>query len=94
VHWAVGCWDCRSWGAIRLFDVDSGRWALDLDPDGDQQDWGVWQDFSQDAIIIMWMDSNRVEIIMKDDHGYLHQSAHSFGISSVVEPTHKTILDE
>jgi hypothetical protein len=94
IHWAVGGWDCRSWGAIRLFDVDSGRWALDLSPDGDQQDWGVWQEFSQDSIIIIWMDSSRMEVIMKSDDRYFHQMAYAFGISSHIEPTKKTIIQD
>jgi len=29
-HWAIGGWDCRSWGAIRLLD---DHYAIDVDPD-------------------------------------------------------------
>jgi hypothetical protein len=93
-HWAVGAWNARSWGAIRLFDFELGKWAIDVNPEGNQQDWGVWQDFNQHSIIIIWMDSSRREIIHKHDGKFYHQTAYSFGIASKVEEIKKTLKDE
>lgn len=93
-HWAVGAWNARSWGAIRLFDFELGKWAIDVNPEGDQQDWGVWQDFDQHSIIIIWMDSSRTEIIHRHDGKFYHQTAYSFGIASNIEEIKKTLKDK
>jgi hypothetical protein len=90
-HWAVGGWNARNWGAIRLFDFELGKWAIDVDPEGNQQDWGIWQDYDQNSIIILWMDSSRREIIHKHDGKFYHQTAYSFGIASNIEEIQKTI---
>ena len=93
-HWAVGGWDARAWGAIRLFDFELGKWAIDVDPEGNQQDWGVWQDYDQDSVIIIWMDSGRREIICRDNGKFFHQTAYTFGISSNIEEIKKTIKEK
>jgi hypothetical protein len=80
-HWAVGCWDCRSWGAIRLF---NDNYAIDVDPEGDLNDLGCWQNFSPDSVIIIWTESRRIEIIQKDTGKFLHQTL--FGYSSAYSP--------
>ena len=75
VHWAVGCWNCRSWGAIRLL---ADNYAIDVDPECDLNDWGCWQDFSADSVIIVWIESYRVEIIQKDTDKFSHQALLSY----------------
>lgn len=92
-HWAVGGWDARNWGAIRLFDFELGKWAIDVDPEGNQQDWGIWQDYDRYSVIIVWMDSSRKEIIHKDNGKFYHQTSHSFGISSDIEEIKKIIKE-
>ena len=90
-HWAVGGWDCRSWGAIRLF--DDGL-MIDVDPDGFLTNWGYWQIFDQNSVILMWMDSSKMEIITKDGDKFYTQSSHGFGISSEIEETKKTLIEK
>lgn len=87
-HWAVGGWNARSWGAIRLLD---DRYAIDLDPEGHLNDWGVWQDFDQYSVLIVWQESSRREVISKMDGKFYHQVAYSFGIASNVEEVKKIL---
>lgn len=87
-HWAIGGWDCRSWGAIRLLE---DRYAIDLDPEGCLNNWGVWQDFDENSVLIVWMESNKVEIIVKDKDKFYTQSCFGFGMGSVVEETKKIL---
>jgi len=93
-HWAVGGWNARHWGAIRLFDFELGKWAIEVDPEGNQQDWGVWQDYDQNSVIIIWMDSSRREIIHKHDGKFYHQTGYSFGIASNIEEIKKILKDK
>lgn len=86
-EWPVGAWDCRSWGAIRLL---SDNYCVDTDPEGLLQDWGMWQYFgNQNAIIIVWMESSRIEIIENNNDEYYHQMSYSFGIGSEIEKVNK-----
>lgn len=85
--WPIGCWNCRSWGAMRL--LEDG-YCIDTDPEGFLNDWGVWQRFcGSDAVIVVWMESSRVEIIQKEKDNYYHQTSYSFGIGSLVEEVKK-----
>lgn len=85
--WPVGCWNCRSWGGMRL--LEDG-YAVDTDPEGLLNDWGVWQHFGgQSEVIIVWMESSRVEIIRNDNGKYYHQMSYSFGIGSEIEEVKK-----
>ena len=85
--WPIGCWNCRSWGAMRL--LEDG-YCIDTDPEGLLNDWGVWQHFcGPDAVIVMWMESSRVEIIENNNGKYYHQTSYSFGIGSAVEEIQK-----
>ena len=87
VDWPIGCWDCRSWGAIRLLD---DHYAIDLDPDGNLQDWGVWQyNLHENRVLIVWMESTRIEVIEKEGDKFYRQSAYNFGPSSKIEETKK-----
>lgn len=86
-EWPVGCWDCRSWGAIRLLE---DRYAIDTDPEGLLNDWGVWQHFGgPNQVIIVWMESSRVEMIQHESGKYYHQMSYSFGIGSNIEEVKK-----
>jgi hypothetical protein len=89
-HWAVGGWDCRSWGAIRLLD---DRYAIDLDPEGCLNDWGVWQDFDQHSVLIVWQESSRREVINKSGDKFYHQMAYSFGIASQIQEIRKILKE-
>lgn len=90
-HWAIGGWDCRSWGAIRV--LDDG-YVIDLDPEGDLQNWGIWQDRNENAIIIVWMESSMLEIIERRKDKFVRQSAFTFGVSSDIEETKKILTEE
>jgi len=85
-EWPIGCWDCRGWGAIRLLE---DRYAIDLDPEGHLQNWGVWQWYDQHTVIVMWMESNMLEFIQKDGDKYMRQSLYSFGPGSSLEEVKK-----
>lgn len=89
-HWATGGWSCRPWGAIRLYELPY-KFCTDVDPDGFLQDFGYWQDYDQNSIIIVWEDTSRMEIISQDKNKYYHQAAYPFGISSTIEEVSKTI---
>ena len=91
-HWATGGWNCRHWGAIRLFEKPY-KFATDLDPEGFLQNYGVWQDFDQHSVIIVW-ESGKREIIAKEGNKYYHQTAYSFGIASNIEEIKKTIKEK
>ena len=87
ITWPIGCWNCRSWGAIRLLE-DS--YAIDLDPEGKLNNWGVWQySGSEDRVLIVWIESGMMEIIEKRGDKYLRQSAYSWGIASEIEEVKK-----
>lgn len=91
-HWAVGAWDCRSWGAIRIFE---DGYTIDVNPDGELQNWGVWQNHNNNSIIIVWLDSSLVEIIEKNtDNKFYRQGTYSFGIGSEIEETKKILKDK
>lgn len=91
-HWAVGGWDCRSWGSIKLTE---DFFAVDLDPQGEMQDWGAWQNYDQHSIVIIWMDSYRIEIINEHYGKFYRQMAiEGFGIVSEVEETKKIIKEK
>ena len=90
-HWAVGGWNCRSWGAIRI--LEDG-YVIDVDPEGYLQNWGVWQERNENAIIIVWMESSMLEIIERRDDSFVRQSAFSFGLSSEVEETKKILTKD
>lgn len=91
-HWAVGAWDCRSWGAIRIFE---DGYTIDVNPDGELQNWGVWQNHNENSIIIVWLDSSLVEIIEKTPNNkFYRQGTYSFGIGSEIEETKKILKDK
>jgi len=83
-HWAVGYWDCRSWGGIRLSEEG---YANDLGPEGQLQNWGAWQPFDQNSIIVVWMESSKIEIITKEGDKFYTQNCYGFGISSEITET-------
>jgi len=86
-EWPIGCWDCRSWGGMRL--LEDG-YSIDTDPEGFLNDWGVWQHFGgPDAVIVVWMESTRVEIIENHNGKFYHQTSYSFGIGSNIEEVKK-----
>jgi hypothetical protein len=91
-HWATGGWNCRHWGAIRLFE-EPFKFATDLDPEGFLQNYGVWQDYDQNSVIIVW-ESGKREIIAKEGNKYYNQTAYSFGISSNIEEISKIITKD
>ena len=87
VDWPVGCWNCRSWGAIRLLD---DHYAIDTDPEGRLNNWGIWQYYcSDDAVIIVWMESSYDEVIQKNNDKYFMQSLWRGDMSSKVEEVKK-----
>jgi hypothetical protein len=91
-HWAVGAWNCRPWGAIRIFE---DGYAVDVNPDGELQNWGVWQNHDADSIIIVWLDSDLIEIIeARPDNKFYRQCCYGFGIGSEVEETKKILKDK
>ena len=86
-HWAVGGWDCRHWGSVK---ISKDHYAFDLNPEGIVQDFGVWQDYDQYSIVIVWQDSYRIEIINKHyDKFYRQVMIEGFGIVSDVEEVNK-----
>jgi hypothetical protein len=86
-HWSCGAWDCRGWGAIRVFPDGI---TIDTDPEGYLNDYGYWQNYcGPDSIIIVWMESSRVEIIERHNGKYYRQLSYSFGIGSNIEETKK-----
>jgi len=91
-HWATGGWNGRHWGAIRLFE-EPFKFATDLDPEGFLQNYGVWQDYDQHSVIIVW-ESGKREIIAKEGNKYYNQTAYSFGISSNIEEISKIITKD
>jgi len=90
-HWAVGAWDCRSWGAIRLLD---DHYAIDLDPEGHLNSIGAWQDFDQNSIIIAWIDTTKIEIIQKNGDKFFRQSYYGFGAGSELQETKKILTEK
>lgn len=85
--WPVGCWDCRSWGAIRLLE---NNYAVYVDPDGYLQNWGIWNyNIHPNRIIIVWMESDMVEVIEKQEDRFVRQSCFPWGTSSEIEETKK-----
>lgn len=87
LDWPIGCWNCRSWGGMRL--LEDG-YAIDTDPEGFLNDWGVWQHFGgTNQVIVVWMESSRVEMIQHESGKYYHQMSYSFGIGSNVEEVKK-----
>lgn len=87
-HWAVGGWDCRSWGAIRLLD---DHYAIDVDPEGCLMSWGTWQDFDKNSVIIVWIDSSKIDMITKENNKFYTQHSYGFGVASEIQETHKTL---
>ena len=86
-EWPVGCWDCRSWGAIRLLEDNT---AISVDPDGNLENWGIWQyNIHNNRVLIVWMESEMIEIIEKENDKFFRQSAFPWGIASEVEETKK-----
>lgn len=86
-EWPVGCWDCRPWGAIRLLD---NRYVVYVDPDGNLQNWGVWNyNIHSNRIMIVWMESDMLEIIEKEEDKFFRQSCFPWGTSSEIEETKK-----
>jgi hypothetical protein len=90
-HWAVGGWDCRSWGAIRLL---NDHYAIDVDPEGCLINWGMWQDFDQNSIIIFWAENTKMDIISKENNKFYTQNSYGFGISSEIEETKKILTEK
>ena len=87
ITWPIGCWNCRSWGAIRV--LEDG-YAIDLDPEGKLNNWGVWQHSgNENRVLIVWVESGMMEIIEKRGDKYLRQSAYSWGIASEIEEVKK-----
>lgn len=85
--WPIGCWGCRSWGAIRV--LEDG-YAIDLTPEGKLNNWGVWQHSGgENRVLIVWAESGMMEIIEKSGDKYLRQSAYSWGIGSEIEEVKK-----
>lgn len=89
-HWAVGGWDCRSWGAIRLL---KDNYAIDVDPEGCLLNWGVWQDFDNNSVIIVWVESRRIDIITRENDKFYTQNCYGFGVSSEIEETRKIMKE-
>jgi hypothetical protein len=86
-HWAIGGWDCRHWGSIKVL---KNKYVIDLDPEGKVQDVGFWQDYDQHSIVIIWSDSYRIEIINKHYGKFYRQvMIEGFGIVSNVEEVQK-----
>lgn len=86
-EWPVGCWDCRSWGAIRLFE---DHYVIYVDPDGNLEDWGIWNyNIHYNRVMIIWMDTNMVEVIEKEKDVFVRQSCFPWGVSSTIEETKK-----
>lgn len=92
-HWATGGWNSRHWGAIRLYE-EPIKFATDIDPDGFLQDYGLWQDYDDWTVIIIWTESGRREMIAKDGNKFYSQISYSFGISSNAEEIKKTIIGD
>ena len=90
-HWAIGGWDCRHWGSVKISKHEKyGNCAVDIDPQGELQDYGFWQDYDQHSIVILWQDSYRIEIINKHyDKFYRQVMIEGFGIVSDVEEVKK-----
>ena len=85
--WPVGCWNSRAWGGMRL--LEDG-YAIDTDPEGRLNNWGIWQYYcSDDAVIIVWMESNYDEVIQKNNDKYFMQSLWCGDMSSKVEEVKK-----
>lgn len=86
-EWWCGCWGIRSFGSVRIL---PDRWAIDTDPEGRLNDFAFSQNFcGSDSIIIVWMESSRVEIIENNNGKYYHQMSYSFGIGSEIEEVKK-----
>lgn len=92
-HWAVGGWNARNWGAIRLHE-DPIKFATDINPDGFLQDYGLWQDYDDWTVIIIWTESGRREMIAKDGNKFYSQVSYSFGIASNVEEIKKIVTGD
>lgn len=90
-HWAVGAWDCRSWGAIRLFEDNI---AIDIDPEGCLNSIGAWQNFSENAIIIAWIDTTKIEIIERSGSKFYRQCSYGFGPGSDIQETKKILTEK
>ena len=66
-------------------------YAIDLDPEGKLNNWGVWQHSgNENRVLIVWVESGMMEIIEKRGDKYLRQSAYSWGIASEIEEVKKT----
>lgn len=91
-EWPIGGWNTKSWGAIRL--LDDG-YVIDLDPEGKLQNWGIWQyHCSENAVLIIWMESSMMEVIAKEGDKYYRQSAYPFGISSEIQEVKKIFKED
>lgn len=88
--WPVGGWNCRAWGAVRLL---ADGYAIDLDPEGALQNWGRWQFYTENDVIIVWMESSKIDVISKTEDQYFHQSFFPFGSSTTVEEVKKILIE-
>jgi len=81
-EWPIGCWGCRSWGSVRLLE---DRYAIETDPEGRLLKWGCWQYRNENEVIILWMDSQIIEIIEKQEDKYFMQALWGLDIESNIE---------
>ena len=94
--WPVGGWNCRAWGVVRLL---ADGYAIDLDPEGALQNWGRWQFYTEQDVIIVWMESSKIDVISKvEKQGdsksqYIHQSFFPYGPSSNPEEVKKIFIE-
>ena len=91
--WMIGGWNTKHWGAIRLYE---DGYVTDLDPQGDLQNWGIWQNFNgdEDEVLIIWMESSMMEIIQRSGDKYYRQSAYPFGVSSEIIEVKKILKED
>lgn len=91
--WMIGGWNTKHWGAIRLYE---DGYVTDLDPQGDLQNWGIWQNFNgdEDEVLIIWMESSMMEIIQRSGDKYYRQSAYPFGVSSEIIEVKKIFKED
>jgi hypothetical protein len=89
-HWITGAWDCRSWGAVRFYE-EPYRYAVDVDPDGNVNNWGYWQDFDENSILVVWMNNNSMDMFSRMDGKVVFQTMYSFGVSNDITETKKIL---
>jgi len=89
-HWITVAWDCRSWGAVRFYE-EPYRYAVEVDPDGNVNNWGYWQDFDENSILVVWMNNNSMDMFVRMDGKVVFQTMYSFGTSNDITETKKIL---